>query len=117
MKNKKVLIAAIVAVIVIVLAVLLLTGVIGGKKQSKITVALPNDATNEGRALLLLQAQGLIKLKDDAGITATQQDTRDIAKGLVPTSLRSSAEPSELNAKGYRLLGQLVYNRMEKLAA
>ncbi len=51
----------------------------------------------------------------DAGITATQQDTRDIAKGLVPTSLRSSAEPSELNAKGYRLLGQLVYNRMEKL--
>lgn len=51
----------------------------------------------------------------DADISATQQDTRDIAKGLVPSSLRSSAEPSELNAKGYRLLGQLVYNRMEKL--
>ena len=51
----------------------------------------------------------------DAGLSATQQDTRDIAKGLVPTSLRSTAEPSELNAKGYRLLGQLVYNRMDKL--
>ncbi len=51
----------------------------------------------------------------DAGINPTQQDTRDIAKGLVPTSLRSTAEPSELNAKGYRLLGQLVYDRMDKL--
>ena len=40
----------------------------------KITIAVPNDATNEGRALLLLQANGVIKLKDDAGITATKED-------------------------------------------
>ena len=51
----------------------------------------------------------------DAKIGATAQDTRDIAKGLVPTSLRSAAEASELNARGYRLLGELVYNRMDKL--
>ena len=51
----------------------------------------------------------------DAKIGATAQETRDIAKGLVPTSLRSAAEASELNARGYRLLGELVYNRMDKL--
>ena len=37
-------------------------------------VAVPNDATNEARALLLLEAQGLITLKKDAGITATVLD-------------------------------------------
>lgn len=37
-------------------------------------VAVPNDATNEGRALLLLQDQGLLKLNPEAGLTATRQD-------------------------------------------
>lgn len=39
-----------------------------------IKIAVPNDATNEGRALLLLQAQGVIKLDEVAGITATVKD-------------------------------------------
>lgn len=39
-----------------------------------ITIAVPNDATNEGRALLLLQNNGIIKLAEDAGITATKDD-------------------------------------------
>ena len=38
------------------------------------TITIPNDATNEGRALLLLQDQGLITLSEDAGITATPND-------------------------------------------
>ena len=38
------------------------------------TVAVPNDTTNEARALLLLQDNGLIKLKDGAGLTATVND-------------------------------------------
>lgn len=37
-------------------------------------VAVPNDATNEGRALLLLQDVGLLKLSKDAGLTATVRD-------------------------------------------
>lgn len=37
-------------------------------------IAVPNDATNEGRALLLLQDQGLLKLNPDSGLTATRQD-------------------------------------------
>ena len=40
-------------------------------KQERITVAIPNDTTNEARALLLLQENGLITLKEGAGITAT----------------------------------------------
>ncbi|MDE5832284.1 MAG: metal ABC transporter substrate-binding protein [Desulfovibrio sp.] len=40
-------------------------------------VAVPNDATNEGRALHLLQQQGLITLKPDAGLAAT---TREIVE-------------------------------------
>ena len=37
-------------------------------------IAIPNDPTNEGRALLLLQSAGLITLKKSAGLTATVQD-------------------------------------------
>lgn len=37
-------------------------------------IAVPNDATNEARALLLLEQEGLIKLKDGAGINATKDD-------------------------------------------
>ena len=37
-------------------------------------IAVPNDATNEGRALLLLQDLGLIELKEDAGLEATPND-------------------------------------------
>ena len=38
------------------------------------TIVVPNDTTNEARALLLLEAQGLISLKEDAGMTATIAD-------------------------------------------
>ncbi|MBR2223167.1 MAG: hypothetical protein IJ973_02475 [Christensenellaceae bacterium] len=59
--------------------VLLLSCVFGltacGKKN--ITIAVPNDTTNEARALLLLENIGLITLKEGAGITAT---IRDIAE-------------------------------------
>lgn len=42
--------------------------------SSNITIAVPNDTTNEGRALLLLQELGYITLNEDAGITATVRD-------------------------------------------
>ena len=59
----------------LVVTVLLLTALTAcGSKSSSITIAVPNDATNEARALLLLQDNGYIKLKDGAGITATIND-------------------------------------------
>ena len=42
--------------------------------QDGAKIAVPNDTTNEARALLLLEANGIIKLKDGAGLTATKQD-------------------------------------------
>ena len=45
-------------------------------------VAVPNDTTNEARALLLLQSNGLIKLKDGAGLTATRRDIVENPKKL-----------------------------------
>ncbi len=51
----------------------------------------------------------------DAEITPTKQDTDDIKLGYVPSSLRSTSSTSELNAKGYQLLGKIVFDRMDKL--
>ena len=45
-------------------------------------VAVPNDATNEARALLLLEANGLLKLKDGAGLKATKTDIVENPKNL-----------------------------------
>ncbi|MDO5483820.1 MAG: MetQ/NlpA family ABC transporter substrate-binding protein [Desulfovibrionaceae bacterium] len=45
-------------------------------------VAVPNDATNEGRALLLLEAEGFIKLDKKAGLTATRRDILENPKKL-----------------------------------
>ncbi len=47
------------------------------------TVSVPNDTTNEARALLLLEAQGLIKIREDAGLTATVMDITENPKKLV----------------------------------
>lgn len=46
------------------------------------TIAVPNDVTNEARALLLLAQEGLLKLKDDAGINATVADIVENPKNI-----------------------------------
>ena len=46
------------------------------------TIAVPNDTTNEARALLLLEANGLIKLNPDAGLSATPKDITENPKNL-----------------------------------
>lgn len=46
------------------------------------TIAIPNDTTNEARALLLLQDNGLLTLKDDAGLTATVNDITENPKNI-----------------------------------
>lgn len=55
------------------IAALALTGC-GAEKSSAIQIAVPNDTTNEARALLLLEAEGIIKLKEGVGIVATKND-------------------------------------------
>ncbi len=46
------------------------------------TIAVPNNVTNEARALLLLQQEGILTLKDDAGINATVEDIVDNPKNV-----------------------------------
>ncbi|WP_293010354.1 MULTISPECIES: MetQ/NlpA family ABC transporter substrate-binding protein [unclassified Oscillibacter] len=57
-------------------------------------VAIPNDATNEGRALLLLEAQGLIKLKDSANLTATPNDIAENPRNLTFKELEAAMIPN-----------------------
>lgn len=77
-------------------------GIYAGKTKSLdsladgASVGVPNDATNEARALLLLEAQGLIKLKDGAGINATKNDIAENPKNLNITEIEAAQFPRSL---------------------
>ncbi|KDE39474.1 Methionine ABC transporter substrate-binding protein [Nitrincola lacisaponensis] len=60
-------------------------------------VAIPNDATNGGRALLLLQSAGLITLKPEAGITATPRDIAENPLQLRIREIEAATLPRVLN--------------------
>lgn len=59
-------------------------------------IAVPSDTTNEARALLLLEAQGLIKLKDGAGLEATANDIVENAKNIQIVEAEAAALPRML---------------------
>ena len=59
-------------------------------------IAIPNDATNEGRALLLLESQGLITLDDSSNLTATPNNIVDNPKNLEFQELEAATIPSVL---------------------
>ncbi|NGM18337.1 metal ABC transporter substrate-binding protein [Eggerthellaceae bacterium zg-893] len=61
------------------------------------TVAVPNDTTNEARALLLLEQEGLIKLKEGAGITATILDIEENPKNLNIQEVEAAQVPRTLD--------------------
>ena len=60
-------------------------------------VAIPNDPTNGGRVLLLLQDKGLIKLKPEAGLKATPLDIIDNPKKLKIIELDAAQLPRALD--------------------
>ena len=62
--------------------------------QDGATVAVPNDATNEARALLLLQDAGLIKLKNPKDINATPKDVTSNPKNLKFKELEAAVVPT-----------------------
>jgi len=59
-------------------------------------VAVPNDTTNEARALLLLQDLGIIKLKEDAGLTATKLDVVENPKNIELIEAEAAQLPRSL---------------------
>ena len=54
-------------------------------------IAVPNDTTNEARALLLLEANGVLKLKDGAGLTATVNDIESYNKQIKIVELQAES--------------------------
>lgn len=83
-----------------VLVFLMLTAV----QSSAVTVAIPNDTTNEARALLLLESLGCIKLKDGAGITATPMDIADDPHGIEFSEVEAAQVPSVLPDVDYAVI-------------
>ena len=61
-------------------------------------VGVPNDPTNEGRALLLLQQEGLITLKEGVGLTATKLDIAENPKNLQIEELDAAQLPRSLDS-------------------
>lgn len=59
-------------------------------------VVIPNDATNGGRALLLLQQAGVISLKEEAGIMATPRDIVDNPRNIKVRELEAATLPRVL---------------------
>ena len=60
-------------------------------------VAVPNDPTNEGRGLALLQKAGVIKLRDGAGLKATPDDVVDNPKHLQFKEIEAAQLPRSLD--------------------
>lgn len=61
-------------------------------------VGVPNDATNEARALLLLESNGLIKLKEDAGVAATKLDIVENPHNLEIVEMEAAQLPLSLGS-------------------
>ena len=92
-------------------ATLLLTAVLSaaslvgcGGSSKKIVIAVPNDTTNEARALLLLQDNGIIKLKDGAGITATVGDIKENPKNIEFKEVEAAQIPNTLKDVDYAVI-------------
>ncbi len=90
-------------VLVLILALCLALSACGGGTKG-ITVAIPNDTTNEARALLLLQELGFIRLKSGAGITATPLDIESNPKNITFNEIEAAQLPNVLKDVDYAVI-------------
>ncbi len=82
--------------IIALLVALVLTLSLTAAFADGITIAVPNDPTNEGRALLLLQAYGLITVDENAGITATVADITENPLNIEFVEVEAALVPNAL---------------------
>ncbi len=87
---------------VLVLAALLSLSACGN--SSSILIAVPNDTTNEARALLLLEDLGYITLKDGAGITATIADIESNPYNISFKEVEAAQIPNVLQDVDYAII-------------
>lgn len=74
------------------------------QNNDSLTIAVPNDPTNEARALLLLQDKGYIKLKDGADITATVNDIAENPHNIVFREMEAAQLPNALKDVDYAII-------------
>ena len=75
-----------------------------GSSDESLEIAVPNDTTNEARALLLLQDQGIITLADGVGITATVKDIVDNPKNIKFQEVEAAQLPTVLQDVDYAVI-------------
>ena len=68
------------------------------------TIAIPNDTTNEARALLLLQDNGIITLNDGVGLTATVNDIKENPKNIKFEELEAAQVARVINEVSFVVL-------------
>ncbi len=73
-------------------------------KSDSLTIAVPNDTTNEARALLLLEQLEYIKLKDGAGITATIRDIEENPYNITFKEVEAAQLPNVLQDVDYAVI-------------
>lgn len=79
--------------IIALVVALVLTLSLTAALADTITIAVPNDPTNEGRALLLLQSAGVLTLKEGAGLEATKLDIASTAVEIELIEVEASVLP------------------------
>ena len=93
------------AIVTTALAAVLTLSLAGcGKSASGVTIAVPNDTTNEARALLLLADQGYITLKEGAGITATIKDIEENPYNITFNEVEAAQLPNVLQDVDYAVI-------------
>ena len=73
-------------------------------KLDKVKVAVPNDTTNEARALTLLEKNGFFKLKADAGLTATAKDIEENPLNVTVDEVEAAQVPNVLQDEDYAVI-------------
>ena len=72
--------------------------------KDKLVIAVPNDTTNEARALMLLDSLGVIKLKEGAGITATVSDIEENPNNIKFNEVEAAQLPNVLKDVDYAVI-------------
>ena len=90
--------------IVLALVLIAALALTGCSKSDGLVVAVPNDTTNEARALLLLQDNGYIKLKDGVGITATAKDVVENPHNITFKEVEAAQIPNVLKDVDYAII-------------
>ncbi len=78
-------------------------------------LAVPNDPSNLGRALILLEKQGLLKLKENAGLTATPMDIVENPKNLQIIELEAAQLPRSLEDVSLAIINTTYASQIDLL--